>query len=143
MVELNQGYSLTFDQAEIDVVATHAFLSRAYWSVDIPFETVQHAIANSLCVAVFHEAEQVGFARVVTDRATFAYLADVYVLEKHRGQGLAFELVRALQEHADLQGLRRWLLATLDAHPLYSKLGWEPIPEPSIMMQRHFPDVYR
>ena len=143
MNALTDEYLLTFDQSIIDPVAAHDFLTRAYWSHKIPLATVQRAITNSLCVAVIHDGAQVGFARVVTDLATFAYLADVYVLEEHRGQGLAGQMVQALQDHPDLQGLRRWLLATLDAHPLYASLGWEPLPDASIMMQRHFPDVYQ
>ena len=140
MIGLPEGYELSFDR--IDVGATHAYLVRAYWSVGIPYDTVARAVANSVCVAVWHEGAQVGFARVVTDRATFAYLADVYVLEAHRGKGLARALVAALHDHPDLQGLRRWMLATLDAHPIYAALGWTAVPDPSIMMQRHFPDVY-
>lgn len=143
MTKLPQGYELTLNQDAMDPVAAHAFLSRSYWSENIPLETVSRAIANSLCVAVKYEGKQVGFARVVSDHATFAYLADVYVLEEHRGRKLAYAMVEALQDHADLQGLRRWMLATLDAHPLYAELGWEAVPDPSIMMQRHFPDIYK
>jgi len=142
MTILPSGYELTFDPAEIDPTATHEFLSRAYWSKNIPIETVVRAITNSLCVAVKHDRKQIGFARVVSDLATFAYLADVYVLEEHRGKRLAYTMVKALQDHRDLKGLRRWLLATLDAHPLYKELGWEQLSDPSIVMERHFPEVY-
>ena len=143
MTVLAEGYALTLDQSAIDPVAAHEFLTRAYWSQNIPIATVKRAIANSLCVAVTYEGRQVAFARVVTDRATFAYLADVYVLEEHRGRKLAYAMVEALQDHPEIQGLRRWLLATLDAHPLYARLGWTPLSDPGIMMQRHFPDVYQ
>lgn len=139
MTALPEGYELT---EEIDVAAAHAYLARSYWSPGIPLETVQRAIANSLCVAVRHQGEQVGLARVVTDRATFAYLADVYVLEAHRGKGLAQGMVQWLQDHPELQGLRRWLLMTVDAHPLYEKLGWTPLAHPERGMERHFPDIY-
>lgn len=139
MTALPEGYELT---EEIDVAAAHAYLSRSYWSPGIPLETVQRAIANSLCVAVRHQGEQVGLARAVTDRATFAYLADVYVLEAHRGKGLAQSMVQWLQDHPELQGLRRWLLMTVDAHPLYEKLGWTPLAHPERGMERHFPDIY-
>ena len=139
MTPLAEGYELT---EEIDVAAAHAYLARSYWSPGIPLETVQRAIANSLCVAVRHQGEQVGLARVVTDRATFAYLADVYVLEAHRGKGLAQGMVQWLQDHPELQGLRRWLLMTVDAHPLYEKLGWTPLAHPERGMERHFPDIY-
>ena len=143
MTVLPDGYELTLDQDAIDPVAAHAFLSCTYWSENIPLETVQRAIANSLCVAVMQKGQQVGFARVVSDFATFAYLADVYVLEDHRGRKIAYAMVEALQGHPDLQGLRRWMLATLDAHPLYKELGWSQLANPSIVMERHFPDVYQ
>ncbi len=139
MTALPEGYELT---EEIDVAAAHAYLSRSCWSPGIPLETVQRAIANSLCIAVRHQGEQVGLARAVTDRATFAYLADVYVLEAHRGKGLAQGMVQWLHDHPELQGLRRWLLMTVDAHPLYEKLGWTPLAHPERGMERHFPDIY-
>jgi GNAT superfamily N-acetyltransferase len=136
---LPEGYELT---ESIDSVAAHAYLARSYWSPGIPFATVERAIANSLCVAVPHRGQQVGLARVVTDRATFAYLADVYVLEDHRGRGLAKAMVEWLQDHQELQGLRRWLLMTADMQPLYAKLGWRPLAHPERAMERHFPDIY-
>jgi len=139
MTALPEGYELT---EEIDLAAAHAYLARSYWSPNIPFEIVERAIANSLSIAVRHGGEQVGLARVVTDRATFAYLADVYVLEEHRGKGLAQALVQWLHDHPELQGLRRWLLMTLDAHPLYEKLGWTALAHPERGMERHFPDIY-
>jgi GNAT superfamily N-acetyltransferase len=136
------GYELVDDPARIDAAAAHAYLARSYWSPGIPRATVERAIANSLCVAVFRDGAQVGFARVVTDRATFAYLADVYVLEDHRGQGIAKAMVAYLHAHPELQGLRRWLLMTLDAHPLYAGLGWTSLAHPERAMERHFADVY-
>ena len=139
---LPAGYSLSDDKAELQVEAIHAFLTTSYWSPGIPLATVETAIANSLCVAVFCQDEQVGLARVVTDRATFAYLADVYVLEEHRGRGLAKAMVRHLQDHPELRGLRRWLLMTVDMQPLYAKLGWSPLAHPERAMERHFPDIY-
>jgi GNAT superfamily N-acetyltransferase len=139
MAELPSGYELV---EQIDVAAAHAYLARSYWSPGIPVDTVAKAIANSLCIAVQHGGEQVGLARAVTDRATFAYLADVYVLEEHRGHGLAQAMVGWLQDHPELQGLRRWLLMTIDAHPLYRKLGWSPLAHPDRAMERLFPDVY-
>ena len=139
MSALPLGYEL---REEVDVAAAHIYLARSYWSPGIPFETVAKAIANSLCVATWHEDEQIGLARLVTDRATFAYLADVYVLEEHRGQGLAQAMVGWLQAHPELQGLRRWLLMTVDAHGVYERLGWTPLAHPERAMERHFPDVY-
>lgn len=141
---MTEGYRLSFDRAEMQIDAIHAFLAQSYWAEHIPLEIVERAVRGSLCVGTFGPGgEQVGFARVVTDRATFAYLADVYVLESHRGHGLAARMVTALHDHADLQGLRRWMLATSDAHGLYAALGWTAVEDSKPFMQRHFPDVYR
>jgi GNAT superfamily N-acetyltransferase len=142
MSALPPGYELVDDPAQFDVAAAHAYLARSYWSPGIPPATVAKALANSLCVAVRKDGEQVGLARVVTDRATFAYLADVYVLEDHRGLGLARAMVGWLQAHAELQGLRRWLLMTVDAHGLYEGLGWSPLAHPERGMERHFAEIY-
>jgi GNAT superfamily N-acetyltransferase len=135
-------YQISNERARMDVDAIHAFLSRTYWARGIPRATVERAIAHSLCFGVFCEGAQVGFARVVTDRATFAYLADVYLLEAHRGQGLARRLLQAVLAHPELQGLRRWLLVTRDAHPLYRQHGFEPVAHPDRMMEIHRPDAY-
>ena len=135
-------YRLSTDQAEMQVDAIHAFLVSSYWAAGIPHETVARAVANSVCVGAFQGEAQVGFARVITDRATFAYLADVYVLAAHSGRGLARAMVQHLQDHPDLQGLRRWLLFTRDAHEVYAPLGWSPLADPNMVMQRHFHDVY-
>src|ERR1700761_6551422 len=109
-------YEFTCDKSRLDLGAIHNFLAQSYWSPGIPRSVVERAIANSLCFAIFHENEQIGFARVVTDKATFAYLADVYVLPEHRGKGLSKRLMERVMGHPDLQGLRRILLATRDAH---------------------------
>ncbi|MCX7277077.1 MAG: GNAT family N-acetyltransferase [Burkholderiales bacterium] len=129
------AYRIDTDPASLDMAAVHAYLTRSYWSPGIVFERVQRAAANSLCFGLFHGAEQVGFARVVTDKTTFAYLADVYVLEAHRGQGLSKWLVQIILAHPELQGLRRFLLATADAHGLYAQFGLEPLAKPERMMQ--------
>jgi len=136
MSELPPGYELSDDPTRIDPVAAHAYLTRSYWSPGITPDTVARAIGNSVCVAAFKDGAQVGMARLVTDRATFAYLADVYVLEDHRGQGLARAMVRMLQARPDLQGLRRWLLMTVDAHSLYDKLGFASLAHPERAMER-------
>ena len=130
MSSVPDGYEL---REGADARAAHAYLTQSYWSPGIAFETVEKALANSLCVSALHDGAQVGMARVITDRATFAYLADVYVLDGHGGY---------LQEHPELQGLRRWMLATRDAHGLYDAMGWQPLADPDIFMQRHFPDIY-
>lgn len=141
---MSDAYRLSFDPADMQVDAIHAFLTQSYWAAGISRAVVERAIAGSLCVGLFApDGEQVGFARVITDRATFAYLADVYVLAAHRGHGLAARMVTALHDHPDSQGLRRWMLATSDAHGLYAALGWSPVEDAAPFMQRHFPDVYR
>ena len=143
MTALPAGYELSDDQARIDAAAAHAYLTRSYWSPGIPLATVERAIANSLCVAVFHAGEQVAMARLLTDFATHAYLADVYVLEDHRGKGLSKAMLAHLQGRSDLQGLRRWMLFTRDAHSLYARFGWEPLSHPERAMLIEFPDPYR
>lgn len=140
---MTQGYDISLDPARLQLDAVHGFISTTYWASGMPRETMARAIANSVCVGAYRDGEQVGFARVVTDRATFAYLADVFVLPDHGGKGLARALVTALHDHPDLQGLRRWMLATNDAHGVYAALGWQPIARPELFMQRHDPDVYR
>jgi GNAT superfamily N-acetyltransferase len=140
---MTSDYELSTDRARMDLDAIHAFLSRAYWSPGVPREVVERAIAGSLCFGVFLHGEQVAFARVVTDRATFGYLADVYVLEAHRGRGLSRRMMDAVVAHPDLQGLRRLLLATRDAHGLYARYGFRPLAAPERFMEVHTPDVYQ
>ena len=142
MTALPAGYELSDDQARIDAAAAHAYLTRSYWSPGIPLATVERAIANSLCVAVFHAGEQVAMARLLTDFATHAYLADVYVLEDHRGKGLSKAMLAHLQGRSDLQGLRRWMLFTRDAHALYAQFGWQGTQHPERLMLRENPDAY-
>lgn len=136
------GYRLSFDAADIDAVAAHAFLTRAYWCEGIPLALVERAIAHSLCIALRTAQGQVGFARVVTDRATFAYLCDVYVLDAHRGRGLATWMIETLLAHADLQGLRRFMLFTRDAHALYAGHGFAPLATPQRGMEIVKPGIY-
>ena len=137
------SYEITCDKARLDIGAIHEFLRKSYWSPGVPREIVERAIANSLCFGLFHEGSQVGFARVITDKATFAYLADVYVLPGHRGQGLSLQLMERVMQHPDLQGLRRMLLGTLDAHSLDEKFGFRPLRAPDRLMEIHKPDIYR
>ena len=135
---------VSFDATQFDLDLIHRFLSQeAYWSLGIPRATVERALANSLCVAGFVEDAQIAFARVVTDQATFAYLADVFVLPQHRGRGHARTLVEALLAEPRLQGLRRWHLVTSDMQPLYAGVGFTPLAHPDQHMQKHDPDVYR
>ena len=135
-------YEVTSDATRFDVAAIHAFLAQTYWSPGIPRTIVERAIANSVCFGVLLEGAQVGFARVVTDKATFGYLADVYVLEAHRGKGLARRIMESVKKHPDLQGLRRMLLATRDAHGLYANYGFTPLAAPERVMEVNVPDVY-
>jgi N-acetylglutamate synthase-like GNAT family acetyltransferase len=140
----HSDYEISTDPRRLDVAVIHKFLAEdSYWSRGIPRSTVERAIENSLCFGVYHGAAQVGFARVVTDRSTFALLADVFVLEVHRGKGLSKALMRRVVEHEDLQGLRRFLLLTSDAHGLYSQFGFKEIGSPARFMEVLRPDVYR
>jgi GNAT superfamily N-acetyltransferase len=136
VAEYSKGqYSITTDARKLDVDAMHAYLSRSFWAKGIPRETVAKAVANSLCFGLFDGANQIGLARVVTDRATFAYLCDVYVLETYRGQGLGKWLIETVMAHPDLQGLRRFQLVTRDAHGLYSRHGFDAPAHPDRQME--------
>jgi len=135
---------ISTDKGELDVPLIHRFLStEAYWSQGIPRETVERAIAGSLCFGGHVEgAGQVAFARVISDFATFAYLADVFVLPAHRGQGLSKQLMAAVFAHPQLQGLRRFMLATFDAHALYAQYGFTAPARPDRLMEISRPDIY-
>lgn len=136
-------YTICTDRDRLDVCAIHAFLTQSYWAPGVPFAIVERSILNSLCFGLYHDTKQVGFARVITDKATFAYLADVYVLEPHRGKGLAKWLVETILGHEDLKGLRRFMLATKDAHGLYKQFGFKELANPSRMMETLKPDAYQ
>jgi GNAT superfamily N-acetyltransferase len=118
------NYSISTNRKRLDLDAIHGFLSRSFWAEGISKKLVATSITNSLCFGLFYKREQVGFARVVTDSATFAYLCDVYILESHRGKGLSKWLITAVMAHPDLQGLRRFQLVTRDAHGLYKRFGF-------------------
>jgi GNAT superfamily N-acetyltransferase len=136
-------YSISADPARFDLNAIHSYLVRAYWCENIPRQTVERAIANSLCFGLFHGKDQVGLARVITDSATYAYLCDVYVLEDHRGKGLGKWLIECVMAHPALQGLRRFTLATRDAHRLYRQFGFRELSKPESMMEILRPDIYQ
>lgn len=136
------AYEVSADAQRLDVKTIHAFLASSYWSPGVPISIVERAINNSVCVGAYVAKSQVGFARVVTDKATFAYLADVFVLEAHRGRGLSRQMLQALLQLPELQGLRRMMLATRDAHGLYASFGFAPLSDPSRFMELHNPDVY-
>ena len=137
-------YTISTDPARLDVAAVHRYLSEeSYWAKNIPLDTVQRAVANSLCLGAYApNGTLAGFCRVVTDRATFAWLCDVFVLPPHRGQGLGKRLVATMLAHPDLQNLRRHLLATLDAHGLYQKAGYQPLGHPERWLELAHPNPY-
>ena len=145
-----QQYRITTNKDEMNKADIHAYLSRSYWAKGIPKSVVDKAIDNSLCFAVItSEAansvgnKQVGFARMITDYATVAYLADVYILEAYRGKGLSKQLMAEILKHPQLQGLRRMLLATFDAHGLYQQFGFKALASPEIFMELWTPDIYQ
>ena len=143
LILADEGYEITTDPSRIDVRAVYRYLSEeSYWAKNIPFEVVQRSIDHSMCFAVLHNAALAGFARIITDRATYAYLGDVFVLPAHRGKGLSKWLIEHIKNHPELQGLRRWALATADAHSLYAQFGFTPLKAPERWMEQHFPDVY-
>ena len=137
-----EDYTISTDKERINVAAVHAFLTTSYWAKGIPVETVRRSIEGSMAFGVYHGDAQVGFARVITDGATFAYLADVFIAEDHRGRGLSAWLMECILSHPDLQGLRRFLLATRDAHGLYRKFGFSPLASLEPWMERHDAEVY-
>jgi N-acetylglutamate synthase-like GNAT family acetyltransferase/predicted metal-dependent hydrolase len=135
-------YEISTDSTRLDLNVVHGFLSQSYWAKNIPRELVERSIRHSLCFGIFHDGKQVGFARVISDFVTFAYLADVFVLPEHRGKGVSKQLMETILEHRDLQGLRRFLLATLDAHGLYAQFGFEPLDHPERYMSIHRTNPY-
>lgn len=136
-------FEITTAADRIDVGAVHAYLSRSYWAEGISREVVEKAIAGSVCFSLFDQDAQIGLARVVTDRATFAYLCDVYVLEEYRGQGLGKWLIETVMSHPDLGGLRRFVLITRDAHGLYRQFSFVPPANPGGYMEIARPGVYK
>lgn len=141
-----QGYSISTDPKKLDIKLIHKYLSKeSYWAKNIPLNIVKKSIKNSLCFGVYKNEHLVGFARLITDKASFAYLADVFILSEHRNKGLAKWLMATIHAHPELQGLRRWMLATRDAHKLYEKFGWTYFTEEvsKRFMQLHNPNIYK
>ena len=137
------GFRISTEKGELDRGAIHEFLRNSYWAKGIPRETVDRSIENSLCFGLYEGERLIGFARVISDRATFGYLSDVFVLESHRGKGLATWFMETVLEHPDLQGIRRWMLATADAHGLYRKVGFTALSKPERIMEKLLADAYR
>ena len=135
-------FTVTCDPAKMDRAVIAEFLASSYWAKGIPPATVEKSLAHSLCFALFDGHRQVGFARVISDYATIAFLNDVFVLSEYRGRGLSKWLMECITSHPELQGLRRWMLATRDAHGLYEKFGFTPLKKPEVFMERHNPGVY-
>jgi N-acetylglutamate synthase-like GNAT family acetyltransferase len=141
---LRDGYTISTDKSRLDITAIHSYLSgEAYWSKGIPREVVERGIENSLCFGVYQRQRQVGFARVISDYASFAYLCDVFILEPYRAQGLGKWLMSCIMSHPDLQGLRNFLLFTKDAHGLYAQYGFTPVSNPERIMAVRDLDIYQ
>jgi GNAT superfamily N-acetyltransferase len=140
--ELHQSeFTISTETARLQMDAIVAFLSRSYWAQGRTRDVIERSIEHSLCFGLYAADRQIGFARVVTDRATFAYLCDVFVDESYRGQGLGKWLMAAVMNHPDLQGLRRWTLATRDAHGLYRQFGWTELKNPGRWMEVYNPPL--
>ena len=141
--EWRQGwYVISTDKSRLDLTLIHNFLTTSYWAAGIPLEVVRRSIEHSLSFGLYKEDKQIGYARVITDYATFAYLGDVFILEPFRGQGLSKWLMEVVVTHPELQGFRRWILLTKDAHGLYKKVGFTGVATPERYMERFFPNVY-
>ncbi len=136
------GFVISTDRERLDLDVIHGFLTESYWCKGIPREVVARSIENALCFGIYKQSQQVGFARVISDYATYAYIGDVFVVEAHRGQGLAKWVMECIMQHPQLQGLRRWSLVTGDAHGLYSQFGFTPLQAPERWMEIHQRDVY-
>jgi N-acetylglutamate synthase-like GNAT family acetyltransferase len=136
-------YLISTDKARIDLNVVHSFLSQSYWAEGISKQLIQKSIEHSLCFAVYKGQNLIGFARAITDFTTFAYLADVFIVPPERGKGLSKWLVQVIIGHPQLQGLRRFILATRDAHSLYAQFGFKTFDKPERWMERHDPEVYK
>ena len=137
-------YCISTNREKLDVNAIHNFLStQSYWCQNIPVETVIKSIDNSLNFGLYYEDQQIGFARIISDFSTMAYLADVYVLPEHRGKGLSKWMMQIIMSHPELHGLRRWMLLTADAHGLYKQFGWKEIANPDRYMELHNKNIYQ
>lgn len=142
MKQRKGDYEIDTDKRRLDIAAIHRFLSESYWAKTRTLEQTLTAIENSLCFGIYRGREQVAFARVITDKATFAYIGDVFVIESERGKGLSKWLMEVIVAQSDLQNLRRWLLATLDAHGLYKQYDFDELRFPERWMERTSPDAY-
>ena len=136
------GFTVSTDREKLDRDAIHRFLAGSYWARGIPRDIVDRSIENSVCFGLYAEDKMIGFARVISDAATFGYLSDVFVLPSHRGRGLATWFMEVVMGHPDFRGIRRWMLATADAHGLYRKVGFTQLSKPERIMEKLLPDAY-
>ncbi len=143
IAELKNRFSISTDKSKLDLEVIHNFLSNSYWAENIPLSVVQKCIDNSFCFGVYEGEKQVGFARVITDYSTFAYFSDVFILEDYRGLGLGTWLIETIMAHPELQGLRRWMLATKDAHRLYQPFGFQELKTPEWFMEIFNVGIYK
>jgi GNAT superfamily N-acetyltransferase len=135
---------ISTDKAKLDITLIHQFLSeKSTWAINIPRAVLETSIQHSLCFGGYEDGKQIAFARVVSDHATFAYLMDVFVLPEHQGRGLSRQLIQNIMDHPQLQGLRRFMLASSNARGLYQKWGFQALGKPEIMMEINHPDVYK
>ncbi len=140
---IQENYVVSTDPSKLDLKVIHGYLSRSYWAEEIPFETVKRSVEHSLCFGVYALGKQIGFARVISDYTTFAYLADVFILEEERGKGLSKFLMECILKHKELQGLRNFSLMTQDAHSLYARYGFKNIPKPENFMAKKIDGIYK
>lgn len=143
MTVTSDGYTISTEKEKLDIDFIHSFLTRSYWAEGIPKDVIKRSVDGALCFGVYEGEKQVGFARMITDKATFAYLADVFIIEEYRGRGLSKWLMKVIMSHPDLQGLRRMMLATRDAHKLYAQFGFALLTNVDRWMQIHNPDIYK
>ena len=137
------GFTVSTDPALIDLDMVHGYLTTSYWAEGVTKDLMHNAIEHSLNFGLYEGKRQIGFARVITDRATYAYLADVFILEPYRGRGFSKWIMQCVISHPELQGLRRWGLVTRDAHGLYKQFGFTPLKNPERFMELHRPDIYK
>jgi GNAT superfamily N-acetyltransferase len=136
------GYRVTTDRARVDLAVVHGYLTRSYWCEGIKLDTVRQSVENSIPFSLLEGERQIGYARVITDSATIAYLGDVFVLPEYQGRGLGLWMIECVMAHPDLHAMRRWILLTRDAHSLYERVGFTPIAKPDRWMEKHDPGVY-
>ena len=137
------SFTISTNKEKLNISYIHQFLAQSYWAENIPIEIVQRSIEGAVCFGVYDVEQQIGFARVITDKATFAYLADVFIDERYRGRGLSKWLMKTIMSHPELQGFRNWFLGTRDAHGLYAQFGFRPLENPERIMRKNVPNIYK